>query len=105
MTTRIFCLNTQRKEAATEDAVTLSLKELMPDEGGDIVVFSGAETDISVVTDDPVTAEGIAEGYVTRAGHNVSGFAYCRFAGGITMYYPRAHLLCVEEDETETQVA
>ncbi len=105
MTTRIFCLNTHREEAMTEDALTLSLKELMPDEGGDIVVFNDIGTDISIVTDDPVTAEGIAEGYVTRAGHNVSGFAYCRFAGGITMYYPRAHLLCVEEDETETQVA
>jgi hypothetical protein len=107
MTTRIFALET-RREAAHEDedkvegheVVTLSLNELLPDEGGEIVIHNQAGTDVTVLTDDPITDRGIEHDHVTRAGHDVSGFAYCRFTGGITVFYPRSHSLCVTEEET-----
>lgn len=103
MTTRIFTLTTAQASARKDEMLTLSLKELLPDEGGEVVIHNQAGTDTTVLTDDPVTARGIEQDHVTCAGHDVSGFAYCRFAGGITVFYPRSHSLCVQdESESET---
>lgn len=84
--------------------LTLSLTELLPDAGGEVVIHNQAGTDVTVLTDDPVTERGVERDHITRAGYDVSGFAYCRFAGGITVFYPRSHSFCVTEDE-ETEVA
>jgi hypothetical protein len=104
MTTRIFSLLTARKPASDreDEKLTLSLKELLPDEGGEVVIHNQAGADVTVLTDDPVTARGIEPDHITRAGHDVSGFAYCRFAGGITVFYPRSHSFCITEAEAET---
>jgi hypothetical protein len=107
MTTRIFTLNTKRATAAgkEDEMVTLSLKELLPDDGGEIVIQNQAGIDITVLTDEAITERGIEESHVTCTGYDVSGFAYCRFAGGITVFYPRALSLCITEAETETEAA
>ena len=103
MTTRIFSLNTASHDAPSGQTLTLALKELMPDEGGDIVVLNQMGTDVTVLTDEGVTESGIEAEHVTRTGHNVSGFAYCRFTSGITVFYPRTHhLLVTDEKETES---
>jgi len=99
MTTRVFRLTAERKEAPSGETVTLALDELMPDEGGEIVVLNQAGADTAVLTDDPVTARGVKDTHVTRAGHDVSGYAYCRFAGGMTLFYPRSHHLGVTDKE------
>jgi hypothetical protein len=103
MTTRIFTLTTARALERADEMLTLSLKELLPDDGGAVVIDNQTGNETTVLTDDPVTERGIERAHVTRAGYDVSGFAYCRFAGGITVFYPRSHSLCVqEESESET---
>jgi len=105
MATRVFTLLTARKPASGGDeSLTLSLKELLPDEGGEVVIHNHANTDVTVLTDDAVTERGVEHNHVTRAGYDVSGFAYCRFAGGITVFYPRSHSLCATEAEAEETV-
>src|SRR5471030_2497370 len=99
MTTRIFSLNTASHEVPSGQTLTLALKELMPDEGGDIVAFNQMGTDVTVLTDEGVTATGIEAEHVTRTGHDVTGFAYCRFASGIRVFYPRTHHLLVTGEE------
>ena len=105
MTTRIFTLLTAREkpQALEDETLTLSLRELLPDAGGEVVIHNQAGTDVTVLTDDPVTEHGLKANHVTRAGHDVSGFAYCRFAGGITVFYPRTLSLCVTEAEAEAE--
>jgi hypothetical protein len=99
MTTRIFTLTTAPAAATPDETPTFSVKELLPDDGGAVVIHNHAGTDVTVLTDDPVTAHGIERDHITRAGDDVSGFAFCRFAGGITLFYPRSHSLCVTEGD------
>jgi len=99
MTTRIFTLTTGCRPTRANNGLTFSLQELLPDDGGEVVIENGTGTDVTVLTDDPVTARGIERDHITRAGHDVSGFAYCRFGGGITVFYPRSHALCINEGE------
>ncbi len=103
MTTRIFSLSTASHDAPSGQTLTLALKELMPDEGGDIVVLNQMGTDVTVLTDEGVIATGIGETYTTRTGHDVTGFAFCRFTSGVTVFYPRTHhLMVTNEEETES---
>jgi len=37
----------------------------------------------------------LGEGLVTEAGLDVSGFSYCTFASGVTVFCPSAHRLTV----------
>jgi hypothetical protein len=97
MTTRIYALTTGRRATRANNGLTFSLKELQPDEGGEVVIESDTGTDVTVLTDDPVTDRGVERDHITHAGHDVSGFAYCRFADGITVFYPRSHALTVNE--------
>jgi len=99
MTTRIFTLVTGLRATRQNNGLTFSLKELLPDDGGEVVIEDQTGTDVTVLTDDPVTDRGIERDHITRAGHDVSGFAYCRFGDGITVFYPRSHSLCVNESE------
>ena len=80
MTTRIFTLITGCRATRENNGLTFSLKELRQDEDGEVVIDDQIGTDVTVLTDDPVTDRGIEEDHITRAGHDVSGFAYCRSA-------------------------
>jgi len=99
MTTRIFTLVTGCRATRANNGLTFSLKELLPDDGGDVVVHNETGVAVTMLSDDPVIARGIEKDHITGAGHDVSGFAYCRFAGGITVFYPRSHSLCVDKGE------
>ena len=95
--TRIFALITGNCAAHQNNGLPFALKELLPDEGGEVVIDGDTGADVTVLSDDLVIARGIERGHVTCAGEDVSGFAYCRFAGGITVFYPRSRALCIEE--------
>ena len=99
MITRIFSLITGCRAARENKGLPFALEELLADEGGDVVIHDDAGAAVTVLTDAPVIARGIEKEHITGAGHDVSGFAYCRFAGGITVFYPRSHALCIEEGE------
>src|SRR5258705_11993514 len=81
----------------TGEMLTLSLGDLVPDARGEIVILSGGTHDITVVTDEPVTKSGIepVQPHLTETGLDVSGFTYCTFAGGVTVFCPTAHRLLV----------
>jgi hypothetical protein len=99
MTTRIFTLITGCRATRENNFLPFSLKELRPSEDGEVVIDGRLGSDVTVLTDDPVTERGIEEDHITRAGHDVSGFAYCRFGDGVTVFYPRSLSLCVNENE------
>lgn len=99
MTTRIFALVTGRRATRQNNGLGFALAELLPDDGGAVVIDSDAGPDVTILTDDRIVARGTERDLVTRAGNDVSGFAYCRFAGGITVFYPRSHSLRVKESE------
>ena len=99
MTTRIFALVSGCRATRENNGLTFALKELLPDIGGEVVIDSGAGADITVLTDDAVTARGVERHHVTLGGDDVSGFAYCRFADGITVFHPRWLSLFIEESE------
>jgi hypothetical protein len=98
MSTRIFTLVTGRRATRENNGLTFSLQELLPDDGGDVVIRGNAG-DVTILTDDLVVDRGISWDYVTRTGQAVFGLAYCRFADGITVFYPRRLSLRIEERE------
>jgi hypothetical protein len=69
-------------------AITLAFEDLLPDVNGEIVVMgSGLGTQLSIVTDQRVCAEGVAGSHVTADGLDVAGLAYFTFEGGTKLYY------------------
>ena len=54
--------------------------------------------DITVVTHEPVASEGVETLHVMDSGLDVSGFGYCTFAGGITVFYPPTQRLLVTDE-------
>ena len=98
MSTRIFTLVAGCRATRANNGLTFSLRELVPDDGGDVVIHGNAG-DVTVLTDDVVIDRGISWDHITRTGRAVLGFAYCSFADGVTVFYPRSHSLCIKESE------
>lgn len=80
---------------AGRDMLTLLLEDLVPDARGEIVILSDGNHDITVITDQPVADQGRQSAHVTDAGLDVSGFSYCTFASGVTVFCPSTHHLVV----------
>ena len=99
MTTRIFALITGCRATRENNDLTFALTELLPDDAGEVVVDDQSGADVTVLTDDPVAERGIAQDHITWAGDDVAGFAYCRFTGGVTVFYPRSLPLRVKANE------
>jgi len=78
--------------------LSLSLGNLIPDSHNEIVILDGSGSDLAVVTDNAVASHGIAGNHITVTGLDVSGFAYCTFEGGVTVFYPATHRLVVTND-------
>ena len=68
--------------------ITLAFEDLLPDANGEIVV-TGADlgTQLNIVTDQRICAEGVAESHVTAGGLDVAGLAFFAFEGGTRLYY------------------
>jgi len=80
------------------ETLTLALGDLIPDARNEVVILDGSSHEIALVTQDAVSAQGFAEAHVTVTGLDVSGFAYCIFEGGVTVFYPATHRLIVTAD-------
>ncbi|MDE2229420.1 MAG: hypothetical protein KGL11_10325 [Alphaproteobacteria bacterium] len=80
------------------ETLTLTLDDLIPDAHNEIVILDASGHDIAVVTPDAIAAQGVADAHVTATGLDVSGFAYCTFDGGVTVFYPSTHRLIVTND-------
>jgi hypothetical protein len=77
----------QSSEAAFEDDfVVLDLADLLPDEAGDVVLFSGDELPVSISAHEAVTGHGVADSHVTATGVDVTGLNFYSFESGITIY-------------------
>lgn len=70
-----------------QDKLTLSLDELLPDPGGDIV-FEGMIDGLVVETDLNIVQSGISAAHVTAAGVDVTGYCFYELQGGVTLYSP-----------------
>jgi hypothetical protein len=85
--------------ADVEDQMVLSLSDLLPDQRGDVVLMSEAgPLSVNIMTDSRVTETGTAENYVTSAGVDVTGYHFCTFEAGLTIYYPPGIDLLVTVD-------
>lgn len=72
-----------------DDQMVLSLTDLLPDSRGDVVLFNEAgPLAVNIMSDASVTETGTADHYVTSAGVDVSGYHFCTFDSGLTIYYP-----------------
>lgn len=68
--------------------ITLAFEDLLPDANGEIVVLGdGFGTQLSILTDQRICAEGVADSHVTADGLDVAGLAYFAFEGGTKLYY------------------
>lgn len=83
-------------EAASEPAAesfaspeiwSLSLEDLLPDEGREIVLTPPENASIEVASSAPVLGTGVADAHVTATGIDVEGFHFVRFESGMTLYY------------------
>jgi hypothetical protein len=86
--------------AMTGEALTLALGDLIPDPRGEIVILDQSGQDIAVVSHEAVAAQGVEPAHVMASGFDVSGFAYCTFASGLTVYYPATHRFLVTDENS-----
>jgi|SRR5579872_6214277 len=84
--------------SAPAPILSLSLADLLPDAHNEIVILDGSGSNLAVVTDSAVMSHGTSGDHVTASGLDVSGFAYCTFEGGVTVFYPATHRLIVSND-------
>jgi hypothetical protein len=80
------------------EPLTLHLQDLLPDAGGEIVILDRSGDGIALLTDQPPTAQGIGASHVTDGGIDVSGYAYCSFSSGLTVFYSSLQKLIVLPD-------
>ncbi len=83
---------------AQAPALTLALEDLIPDARNEVVILDHSGQEISVVTSEPVASQGIQDAHVTASGLDVSGFAYCTFESGLTLFYPPTHHLLITDE-------
>ncbi|WP_282606540.1 hypothetical protein [Pelagibius sp. Alg239-R121] len=69
-----------------DDTVVLDLADLLPDESGDVVLFSGDVLPVSITAQEAVTDRGVADGHVTATGVDVTGLNFYAFENGVTIY-------------------
>ena len=70
------------------DSVILELGDLLPDASGEVVLFTGEDTPVNILTSEVVTGSGVAEPHVTATGVDVTGLNFYVFESGIIVYSP-----------------
>ncbi len=78
------------------ETVLLELSDLLPDASGEVVLFTGDDLPVNIVTDQPVAEAGIAEAHVTATGVDVTGLHFYSFESGLTVYSPTDVLIVAE---------
>lgn len=72
--------------AADENSIVLELADLLPDESGEVVLFTGEDLAVSLLADEAVSAAGTADNHVTASGLDVTGLHFYAFENGVTVY-------------------
>ncbi len=83
--------------ASRGETLTLTMEDLIPDARGEIVILNETGQDIAVVTADSIAAHGVESSHTTALGMDVSGFSYCTFASGLTIFYPSSQRLLITD--------
>ena len=65
-----------------------------------MVLFTGDDLPVNIVTDQPVAEAGIAEAHVTATGVDVTGLHFYSFESGLTVYSPIDVLIVAESGAT-----
>ena len=73
-------------EDLSADSVLLELDDLLPDPQGEVVLFTGEDVSVNILTKETITGFGVAEEHVTALGVDVTGLNFYSFEGGLTVY-------------------
>ncbi len=78
----------------------LDLADLIPDEGGEVVLFNDSNLrSITLGTSAALLEEGEVDAHRTAEGDDVSGFRFYRFDNGLRLYFaPDLELILVRAD-------
>ena len=68
------------------DSVVLELDDLLPDSSGEVVLFTGEDVSVNILTHETITSFGIADPHVTASGVDVTGLHFYSFESGLTVY-------------------
>lgn len=68
------------------DSVVLQLGDLLPDSSGEVVLFTGEDVSVNLLTRETITGFGIADPHVTATGVDVTGLHFYSFESGLTVY-------------------
>jgi hypothetical protein len=75
--------------AVDADTISLELSDLLPDSAGNIVIeYDGGNLAVELLTDQSVVERGVAAEAMDANGGDLSGFAYCAFSNGTTVFFP-----------------
>ena len=75
--------------ATDTDTISLELSDLLPDSAGNIVIeYDGGNLAVELLTDEAVVERGVAAEAMDANGGDRSGFAYCAFSNGTTVFFP-----------------
>lgn len=72
--------------APADEALVLSLEELLPDVEGTVVMLTDASLPVNLVTDELLAGSGVVGEAVCAGGLDVEGLYYYSFANGLTLY-------------------
>lgn len=73
-------------EDPAADSVLLELDDLLPDPEGEVVLFTGDDVSVNILTKETITGFGVAEEHITASGVDVTGLNFYSFEGGLTVY-------------------
>ena len=71
--------------AGDDNSIVLELADLLPDESGEVVLFTGEDLAVNLRADQEVSAAGTAESHVTASGLDVTGLHFYAFENGVTV--------------------
>jgi len=84
--------------AADENSIVLELADLLPDELGEVVLFTGEDLAVNLLADQAVSAAGTADSHVTASGLDVTGLHFYAFENGVTVYSESDLLISTSAD-------
>ncbi|MDX1422922.1 MAG: hypothetical protein R3322_07270 [Kiloniellales bacterium] len=73
-------------DAPGDDALVLNLADLLPDVDGAVVMLTDDIVPVSLVTDEPLSGQGVVGAPASAGGLDVQGLYYYSFANGLTLY-------------------
>jgi hypothetical protein len=77
---------TQSAASGADEALVLSLEDLLPDVEGTVVMLTDENLPVNLMTDEPLAGSGVVGEHVSAGGLDVEGLFYYSFANGLTLY-------------------